>query len=155
MSQKIWKVTIVEDLHEMGRKPGELPKRPGDKIDLQAEPRKFLFFTKLVPRELLGTVKEKAETKACRLQVNIAPSRLPGWRMHDAESVSKVAKVALGIGMINLKEWMESGGVPEKLPVIEVDSKKYGDQCPVDPSSLQAPVVGAEFDLKIEPWIGF
>ena len=154
MSKKIWKMTIVEDPHGLGRKPGELPKRTGDKIDLQANPREFLFFTKLVPREFLGTLKEKAETKACRLQVNIAPRRLPAWRMHDAESVSKVGKVAFGIGRMKLEMRMASGDVPEKLTV-NVDTGNYGEQCPVDPSLIQPPVVGAEFDLEIEQRIGF
>jgi hypothetical protein len=148
MSKRMWKLTITEDPKGLGRKPGEL-------TTMQDELRKFLFFCKVVPYEFLGTPKEKAETKECRIQINITASCVSTWRIHGADSANDLLKASFGIGMMELKKLMEGGGVPERLPVIKVDSTTYGKQCPVDPSSFQSPIVGADFDLEIEQQIRF
>lgn len=154
MSQKIWKMTIVEDPAGQGRSPGELPRKIGDQIDLQADPRKFLWFCKATPSEFLGTPKEKTETKSWRLQVNITASLVSTWNMHGKNSADDLAKVAFHIAKTEIEKQIESGNVSGEV-TFEANTDNCPKQCPVDPACIQPPILGAVFEIEIKKKIGF
>lgn len=139
---------LVEDRTGLSRKLGACtePDEPDERI--------FLFWFDLLPLEFVGKPEERAKTTQHRLKVVVAAQRLVAWNLYDSDKEEELARIAFWIGKTELEKRMKKRDL-EVEETVQVHTMNYGKKCPCEAAAIENPVMGAEFELAVEPKIGF
>lgn len=116
---------------------------PGD------DSRSFLFPFAMITTDLIGSPEERLATTTHRLIVTIQNSRLPAWRLTEAQLI----KVLFEIGRRVVAERAKTGRLGSEHREM-VSTASHSQECPFDPSRLGEPN-GATFEIEEDRRIGF
>jgi hypothetical protein len=111
--------------------------------------RSVLFPFYVLPRELVGAPEMRQSITKHRLIVTITNSRLPAWKLNDAD----LFKVLFELGQREVVNHVRTGRLQREVRMT-ISTATHPATCPFDPRLIREPK-GAAYEVDEERTIGF